>query len=1078
MPSLRVHHAVDPTLLLERASDGFLDPPTSTAEDPFPSPRYLLALRQGGLRDDLIELAATRGCPGWFDPPLCVFHELPEWLGHTTLRPVGDFERLALVDACIRRNAGEVFGRVRRADEYVDAVDRLFGELVSEGVTPSDYSAALDRCADRDDFERRRDAELVSSYRAYVDQLAADQRRDGRDALLDCAHAVRTDPSAVGERLGGRREIRILGLQDLRGGWRHLLRALAESPALDRVEIFTAHPLELGDLPHERVRLEEPRSAAVRLFTEPGDTRVHPSASHQGERAGATSPSPTRSGETADTPGRDAAEHHVDPAITLLDAPDAEREAEEIACRIRSLVDAGVPPHRIAVVTRKARPHVDLALSALGRAGVPVTARRRTAYEEIPSVRAILVLFAAAAEGWSRHALVEIAEHPYIGCDLDAHVLDAIGYRRSVRGLDEWRSALASFSRQAAEREARMARGDATGEDLRRTLPPAATIDACAAAMERFAAEARMLDAARPLTAWVEWLDGLLARDPWELADRMMRVTAERFDVVRLDLAGWQGLREILREWNAALRRWPPPATPIAVAEFDQLLRAMLRADVALWTPARRGVLVLEALAAQYRSFDHVFIVGLESGAFPSRARRSPILDDRERQALAEAGLPIERRELWELRERELFRSLVAGARRSLTLSFARMDAEGRDVIRSALVEELGDVAPITTDTIETSRVVTPMLPLHREPETLEHAVRVAGIERHREVGLAGGHDGRITDPALLEWLGSTFGDDRLWSPTQLEEYAKCPWAYFANRLLGLERPEDPDDDLDPAVRGSILHATLQRFYDGCCGRASGAPILLRDEDREWAHAELAAALDAVLADEGSFGWLGHPALHEARRLELGRMLASYLDFELDLNEKSFNNRTKRGKSVRTGVTRHEHGFEELVLERDGVRVRYRGTIDRIEESVDERIPDRAFVAAVDYKTSKWAAPGGGDKTAWTDGVVLQLPLYAHALRTLYPHAELTRIEYRALRQRDCVHEVLLHAVDTKSGAVSERDEEHARLEAALDRVVDHVKRARAGEFPARPASSCGCPTWCHGWDICRVPGGPRSKAR
>ena len=83
--------------LLEAAADGFLCPSKATPENPFPTPNYLLALRQGGLRDDLIRLAARRGCKGWFDPPLCIFHELPSWLGAPDSRPLSDVERHALL---------------------------------------------------------------------------------------------------------------------------------------------------------------------------------------------------------------------------------------------------------------------------------------------------------------------------------------------------------------------------------------------------------------------------------------------------------------------------------------------------------------------------------------------------------------------------------------------------------------------------------------------------------------------------------------------------------------------------------------------------------------------------------------------------------------------------------------------------------------------------------------------------------------------------------------------------------------------------------------------------------------------
>ena len=63
----------DPRLLLEQAAAEFLGPRPATPDNPFPSPSVVLALRQGGIRDDLYALAFERGVGGWYDPPLFTF---------------------------------------------------------------------------------------------------------------------------------------------------------------------------------------------------------------------------------------------------------------------------------------------------------------------------------------------------------------------------------------------------------------------------------------------------------------------------------------------------------------------------------------------------------------------------------------------------------------------------------------------------------------------------------------------------------------------------------------------------------------------------------------------------------------------------------------------------------------------------------------------------------------------------------------------------------------------------------------------------------------------------------------------
>ncbi|MGH2669612.1 MAG: PD-(D/E)XK nuclease family protein, partial [bacterium] len=349
------------------------------------------------------------------------------------------------------------------------------------------------------------------------------------------------------------------------------------------------------------------------------------------------------------------------------------------------------------------------------------------------------------------------------------------------------------------------------------------------------------------------------------------------------------------------------------------------------------------------------------------------------------------------------------------------------------------------------------------------HAYRAATMERDRATGRLSPWNGLIEDVGLRAWLAEAFGDSRVWSPTQIESYAKCPWAYYSNRLLRLDVREDPDGDIDPRARGLVLHDALRRFYESA-GRRVGGPVFLEATDAEWAQPLLRESLASALAGAAGKVWLGHPALRDLKHAELEKMLLAFLDFEIEENRKAFDGRTTAGRTVRTAVAEHEIAFDEAVLERNGITFRFRGIMDRVEVGADERAPG-SWVAAVDYKTTIYACPGAGKLEAWDDGVVLQVPLYAWALSVLRPGATAARVEYRAIKQPKRVHSLSLVRVG-KAG-VAEGVEERSRMDGALDAVARHVRRIRAGEFPAAPAPSCNCPPFCHAWDICRVRGGP-----
>lgn len=1018
--TLEIHGS--PATLLARAAD---------AARGFRLDGTLLVLRQGGLRDDVFAMAGAAGHPGWFDPPVAVFHELPERLGSTARVPLSGDERAVLLERLIRDHGGPVFSRLERLPDFVDAVETLVGELMAEGVSAEAFARAAAQATVVEDWDRQRNTALVDIYRAYHDELARDRespRRDGRDTYADVAAAIAANPDDLTRRLGGRREIRIVGLADLRGGWRALLAALRTSPALDQVTILglDEHLLHEG---------------------------LVPDAVERG-------------------PERDPV------AVTILRAPDTDREIEEIAVRVRRLLDDGVPPQRIAVVSRKARPHVDLVLAALARIGAPATARRRVGYREIPVVKSLVALLQAAAEGWTRHGLSELARQPYFANRLDARVLDFLGYRHAITGLAAWGAALDGLARAAEEREKAE-----EGDDERRGWMP--TADRARNARDRFAGFAEVagpLDGELTLREWLGWLDGFLEADPWRMERKIRTIPAARWEIARVDLAGWRALRDTARGWRTALARWGDDGQRIDAEGFLVRLGTVLSGDVALWTTCRRGVAVLEGLAAAYRHFDHLFVVGLEAGTFPTRRPRSPILHEEDRAALKAAGLPIDLDPVWEARELSLFRALLAGGRQ-VCLSHAVLDASGREVIGSTFLADLTHAGPVTEATLPTSRVLTPGLPLFADPAAAEAALGAARIESLRETGGLHPWNGQIEDPALRGVMAERFGEAYLWSPTQLESYAKCPWSWFSARLLKLEKLEDPDQEIDAAVRGTIWHRALELFWRDVAGhlvsegRVAGEKRMVRDADLGWAVPLLSKALDRAWAEAGDEAWLGHPALQGVTLEALRATLTDYFRWEVGTAEEGFTNpRTKAFRMLRTAVDTHERRIDSVALERNGIRFVFRGSIDRVEVGVDARVDSAPYVAAVDYKSSVWATPGGGNAKAWEDRIVLQVPLYAYALTQIMPGTRVARVEYRAIRQAKSAHMLqLVEVKKAKAASILVEDlDEAAKMESALVAATEHVAAARAGRYPARYTESSKCPGFCAAWDICRVRGGPQ----
>ena len=98
--------------------------------------------------------------------------------------------------------------------------------------------------------------------------------------------------------------------------------------------------------------------------------------------------------------------------------------------------------------------------------------------------------------------------------------------------------------------------------------------------------------------------------------------------------------------------------------------------------------------------------------------------------------------------------------------------------------------------------------------------------------------------PAVAGLLEADFPPDRIFSATDLESYAYCPYRYFLSKLLKVEPLEEVELEVDYRQRGQMAHALLADFHrrvNQACGRAE-SPVALAPADYDRLLAEAAAA--------------------------------------------------------------------------------------------------------------------------------------------------------------------------------------------------------------------------------------------
>lgn len=1099
----------DPHALLRAAAAPFCV--SGRVNEPLP----MLALRQGGLRDAVYELAAKSGCVGWLGDPILVFAELAEKFAGD-LAPLDALERETLIERVLSETKLTTLGAPSLRATLVSRLDRLFGDLAADAVGPNALAKGLE-VVSRDDWTRGRNADIQTVYERYIAAIAAlppiagAPRTEGRDGLAHAARAIRESPERVELRLlrplsGGAsaRAVHVYGLADLRRGWRLFLSALHESSLIDHLHVYVPLAVPLPEHGSEtRSMLEWLTANADERRTVTRTRSISPGLRHLREQLF------TLGAGSGDARAQALREVHV------VEAPDLTRELEHAAREIKRLLlepskDGNrLEPHRIALIARQARPALTRAADVLSRYGIPVHARLRHTVSDVPVMAAFLRLLRAAHDGWGVSGLSALSNSPYFAVDLDLRMLEQLARSTRPRTFAAWSAAIDAAVEEEVD-------GDvfAAGRRLQRL----AELDRSLADL---GAKCSALQSDRTIAEWIELsmdaLGGAWGRETKGMLDIAAR--AERpiepaapevlRDAAQLDSRALAKAIELLERWRGALELASAESRAIHSGEWADLLERKLASEiVTVRTGVSGGVQLLEALAADGRNFDHVFIVDAAAGRFPAEPAPDALFADAEREAMLGAGLPVEPARVWQEREKTLFRGLVLAPARSLQVSFPYADANGAPQLAAAYIDALAACFTQDVSTMiggahlvadggvlysadEVLRAGASALSATRAEGTtwtpavlgtalgrdnaerivaqLLHAVHVERTRNERRLapptadGRAGAmHEwnGRIADPSLLAQLSDEFGD-RVWSATQLESYGRCPFSFFGSYVLQARELDDVES-ADPSAldRGSIVHDALAAAYRHLVERFPSDPLSF-DHFAD-AQAILALAIhDAIDRHGGSF--LASPTMRVARERELVVALEAYLRWEMEQSGKLPR------KPIATELSFGMDGDGRAPVElRHGARtLKLRGKIDRMDAMLVKDAEHYRYV--VDHKTG--GSSFDGVKELRPAGGLLQLELYMAALDHLLPGTELWGGAYQVISTLER-KAPLDRCSLTKSGiselATDTQERADETIRSAAQVALSIVDRVLAGEFPARTPGKVKCLSYCAYRDVCR----------
>jgi len=798
----------------------------------------------------------------------------------------------------------------------------------------------------------------------------------------------------------------------------------------------------------------------------------------------------------------------ADGQVVLLSAPGEARECVELARRVLSEAERGVPFDRMAILLRTPEQYRLHLVEALRRAGIPAHFSRGSVRPD-SSGRALLALLGCAAEGLSVSRFAEylslavvpprtqtgappaatpaaerfvLAEHELAlpperdaEVNVDADEADAAtDSERAPRvprrweallvdaavigGLDRWRRRLSGLARSLELQASRLTEEDAARRSLLQQRDDLTDLSAYALPLIETLA-------ALPSSAnWGDWLDALGALASRALAEPkpVLAVLAELEPIRNVGPVGLPEVQVVLQQWLGEVT----------------LPRRVFRG----------GELVVAGIEeARGRVFDVVFVPGLAEKMLPQRVVEDPLLLDEQRRAISPDLIVQEQR----IAAERLALSLAVGAAKTrVVLSYPRFESEkarprvpsfyALEALRAAegrlpSFAELARRADSESHTRmgwpaprEAQRAIDAAeydLAVLREFQKgsleqrqgaarylmsanprLARALRFRARRWHKKWWPVDG----LVDPnerggqALAARVAQL--SERGFAVTALERYAACPYRFYLGTVVGLRERVTPAELelLDPATRGLLFHEVL-RAAGSELSRRGWLP--LQEHNRAQAHALLEEVFDRVVADyEDELA----PAIDRVWRDAVAEVRADARQWLRHLGEDGWL------------PTFFELGFGLKHPESDPesreqpVRLNFgltlRGSIDVVERSGQR-------IRATDYKTGE-ARKGA----PFVDGGTFLQPLfYTLVLESLFSglQAASGRAYYCTARGQFRSVEVPL---DERSRAAA------ARLHAIIKEALNH------GFFPAAPAADA-----CSSCDFQRVCGpyeAERSKTK
>ena len=501
--------------------------------------------------------------------------------------------------------------------------------------------------------------------------------------------------------------------------------------------------------------------------------------------------------------------------LTLWQAPTRADEAKQVAAAIQALARQGVPYGKMAVICRDSENYLAPIRYEFRLAGIPLFCDEATTAEHAAPVRLVRALLALLRRGLCTENLLAVAKTGLTGLSEEQLcALENYAYTWQLTAA-QWRQPFTlspagfganTLSEKAKEEQEKQL---ALAEEGRAFL-----VDK----LDGFAARCKELSAAEVCAALYKRMQALGGEEKMGELCAELKAT-EGIPAAAEAVRVWNLTADLLNQMALLLGDEVLPAAELADL-FELLVRST---DLGHIPQTLDQVIFTTAGRMRLDNPDWCFVLGLAEGEFPKAPGDKGLLTHAERESLMRQG--VEMPDCFEnraIREQVCFYKALTAPAKGLWLSWAVGSAAMP--VTSALAPVIECFSPKEPRMERADLAATPAMALDLlgqswnaesgETAALFRALEEYSAQPEEQPGrllnpvkrAAGAEPFAVHNTAAMKQL---LGRDLWLTPSRMERYYSCPFAYFLEYVLGAKPRKQAALTADQS--GNLVHYILEQ---------------------------------------------------------------------------------------------------------------------------------------------------------------------------------------------------------------------------------------------------------------------------